>query len=144
VTTIVHDSDSSGAQLLLCSDDYNDVGQAEYSAALDPNLSSTHLLWHVVFTNVQSVGPYGMDHGQRCHQQFTPRRAPARLLLAECGRLQQCGHGFVRAADGTVVTFDAPGAGTGGTNAFDISPSGEAMGWYLDSNFTFHGFVRKP
>jgi hypothetical protein len=56
----------------------------------------------------------------------------------------KCGHGFVRAADGTVVTFDAPGAGTGGTNAFDISPSGEAMGWYLDSNFTFHGFVRKP
>jgi hypothetical protein len=53
-------------------------------------------------------------------------------------------HGFVHATDGTIVTFDAPGAGTGGTNAFSISPSGEAMGWYLDSKFTFHGFVRKP
>jgi hypothetical protein len=53
-------------------------------------------------------------------------------------------HGFVRNADGTIVTFDAPGAGTGGTNAFSMSPSGVAMGWFLDSNFTFHGFLHKP
>jgi len=53
-------------------------------------------------------------------------------------------HGFVRAADGTIVAFDAPGAGTGGTSPISLSPSGEAMGSYLDSNFTFHGFVRTP
>ncbi len=41
VTTVVHDYDSSGAQLLLRSDDYNGTGQAAYSAALDANLSST-------------------------------------------------------------------------------------------------------
>lgn len=40
VTTIVHDTDTSGAQLLLRSDDYNGSGQATYSAALDPNLIS--------------------------------------------------------------------------------------------------------
>jgi|SRR5579862_3447891 len=42
VTTIVHDLDTSGAPLLLRSDDYNDPGlyQASYSVALDPNLSS--------------------------------------------------------------------------------------------------------
>ena len=42
VTTIVHDLDSSGAQLLLRSDDYNDSGlnEASYSLALDPNLTS--------------------------------------------------------------------------------------------------------
>jgi len=47
-------------------------------------------------------------------------------------------------AQGEIVSFDAPGAGTGGTNPFSISPSGEAMGSYLDSNFVFHGFVREP
>lgn len=41
VTTVVHDSDSGGNQLLLRSDDYNAAGEAFYSAALDPNLSST-------------------------------------------------------------------------------------------------------
>jgi|SRR5579872_386790 len=40
LTTIVHDTDTSGAQLLLRSDDYNGSGQATYSAALDPNLIS--------------------------------------------------------------------------------------------------------
>jgi hypothetical protein len=39
VTSIVHDNDA-GTQLLIRSDDYNGTGQASYSAALDPNLSS--------------------------------------------------------------------------------------------------------
>jgi len=41
VTTVIHDSDVSGTQLLMRSDDYNGTGQASYSAALDPNLSSS-------------------------------------------------------------------------------------------------------
>jgi hypothetical protein len=41
VTTIIHDFDVSGTQVLLRSDDYSGTGQASYSAALDPNLSST-------------------------------------------------------------------------------------------------------
>src|SRR5690348_9489615 len=42
VTTIIHDFDLSGNQLLLRSDDYqgSTLGQASYSAALDPNLTS--------------------------------------------------------------------------------------------------------
>ena len=42
VTTIVHDLDTSGAQLLIRSDDYQggSLNEATYSAALDPNLSS--------------------------------------------------------------------------------------------------------
>jgi len=39
VTTIIHDFDITGAQLLLRSDDYNGTDQASYSA-LDPNLST--------------------------------------------------------------------------------------------------------
>jgi hypothetical protein len=41
VTTVIQDFDLSGNQLLLRSDDYNGTGQASYSAALDPNLSSS-------------------------------------------------------------------------------------------------------
>jgi hypothetical protein len=40
LTTIIHDTDTAGAQLLLRSDDYNGSGEATYSAALDPNVSS--------------------------------------------------------------------------------------------------------
>lgn len=40
VTTVIHDVDVSGSQLLMRSDDYTGTGQASYSA-LDPNLSSS-------------------------------------------------------------------------------------------------------
>jgi hypothetical protein len=40
VTTIVHDTDSTGAALLLKSDDYNGSFQATYSAALNPGVGS--------------------------------------------------------------------------------------------------------
>lgn len=54
-------------------------------------------------------------------------------------------HGFLRAADGTIATFDAPGAGTGmyqGTSAAGISPAGAITGWYTDAIFASHGFLR--
>src|SRR5438309_1501874 len=44
-----------------------------------------------------------------------------------------------------VITFDAPGAGTGsyqGTIATAISAAGVIAGYYLDSNWGCHGFVR--
>ena len=40
VTTVVHDTNTSGAQLLLRSDDYNGSGEAIYSAALNANVTS--------------------------------------------------------------------------------------------------------
>ena len=40
VTTTVHDSDSTGSQVLMRSDDYNGTGQATYSAALNANVQS--------------------------------------------------------------------------------------------------------
>lgn len=55
VTTIIHDSDPSGARLLLGSDDYNGTGEASYSA-LDPNLSSSvYCGWWVIRMYSQSV-----------------------------------------------------------------------------------------
>ena len=46
-------------------------------------------------------------------------------------------HGFLRARDGTVTTFDVPGAGTGfnqGTAPLCINPAGVIMGLYIDTN----------
>src|SRR2546422_37705 len=59
-------------------------------------------------------------------------------------------HGFLRAPDGTITTFDVPGAGTGvsqGTCAQSINDSGAITGWYVDpkgTNGAIHGFLRAP
>lgn len=53
-------------------------------------------------------------------------------------------HGFVRDPDGTITTFNAPGAGTNsqGTNCGGINPAGTSPGNYIDSSGVNHGFVR--
>jgi hypothetical protein len=51
----------------------------------------------------------------------------------------------VRAADGTIATFNAPGAGTAnnqGTVGFSINTSGIITGWDIDANNVYHGFLR--
>jgi uncharacterized membrane protein len=70
-------------------------------------------------------------------------------------------HGFLRARDGRITTFEAPGAGsetvTGfqfttipwvyggqGTYAIAINPAGAIAGFYYDSNNVAHGFLRSP
>src|SRR5262249_10538051 len=59
-------------------------------------------------------------------------------------------HGFVRAANGTITTFDVPGAGTGpGQGTFPgsvdcLNPAGVITGSYADASNVNHGFVRTP
>jgi hypothetical protein len=66
-------------------------------------------------------------------------------------------HGFVRATDGTITTFDAPGAGTTptpgcgfvfgtcqGTVASATNPAGIAAGEYRNASDAHHGYVRAP
>ena len=56
-------------------------------------------------------------------------------------------HGFVRAKQGAITTFDAPGAGTStlqGTVPVGINPSGAITGSYVDGSGVSHGFVRTP
>jgi hypothetical protein len=53
-------------------------------------------------------------------------------------------HGFVRAADGTITTIDAPGANTfasEGTKAWSINAAGTVTGYYQDVHQAAHGFV---
>ena len=58
-------------------------------------------------------------------------------------------HGYVRSNQGVITVFDAPGAGTGlGQGTFPINspqlinPNGAITGYYVDSAFVSHGFLR--
>jgi len=54
-------------------------------------------------------------------------------------------HGFVRAKHGTITPFDPLGAGTDpgqGTVPGAIAPDGAITGYYVDSSYVFHGFLR--
>jgi hypothetical protein len=56
-------------------------------------------------------------------------------------------HGFVRALNGVITTFNLVGAGTGpgqGASPFCNNPAGAITGYYLDSSNVFHGFLRTP
>ena len=60
-------------------------------------------------------------------------------------------HGFVRStSDGTITSFDAPGAATtltflaAGTGGFSVNASGQIAGTYVDSSSVFHGFLLTP
>lgn len=55
-------------------------------------------------------------------------------------------HGFVRLDNGTMTTFDVPGAATGvsivgGTFPMSINAGGDITGYYIDANGVLHGFV---
>jgi uncharacterized membrane protein len=43
----------------------------------------------------------------------------------------------------TFTTFDVPGA-VNGTYPYGINPRGEITGYYIDTNFVYHGFLRAP
>ena len=54
-------------------------------------------------------------------------------------------HGFVRAANGAITTFDVPGANMDlgfGTFPASINPSGKTTGVYYDADLVVHGYVR--
>jgi predicted membrane protein len=70
---------------------------------------------------------------------------PAGTIVGYYVDASDVSHGFVRAADGTITTFDAPGAGTDefeGTIPAGINPAGVIAGEYIDMDFVYHGFVR--
>jgi len=80
---------------------------------------------------------------------FTPKSINASGAIAGCyiidGSYAQ--HGFLRAPDGTLTTFDAPGASTApyqGTGAVSINTSGAIAGYYIDGSNVQHGFLRAP
>jgi hypothetical protein len=56
-------------------------------------------------------------------------------------------HGFLRAKNGAISTFDVAGAGTGsGQGTFPVcnNPVDAITGYYIDANDVNHGFLRSP
>ena len=60
-------------------------------------------------------------------------------------------HGLIRSPDGTLTTFDVPGAGTGSYQGSGcpgchrgLNQSGAIAGTYIDANSVQHGFLRSP
>lgn len=58
-------------------------------------------------------------------------------------------HGFLRTPQGTIITFDVPGAGNAGGSGFGTFPegindSGDITGHYTDADRVNHGFLRMP
>jgi hypothetical protein len=93
-------------------------------------------------------------NGTVCHRSIAAtRRRKARALY-----FGLCALGIAVTASAAqklqIITFDAPGAGTGkyqGTGCFAytdcsvlINNSGTITGYYLDANNVYHGFVRGP
>ena len=84
----------------------------------------------------------------------TPARAQSRSPSTRQGQSQgryaDAGgaiHAILRYPNGAIITFDAPGAGTGprqGTRPFSINPAGATAGYYNDASGVFHGFLRTP
>ena len=73
---------------------------------------------------------------------FTTHRTLTRgsvLGLAFCG--------LALGQQGSIITFDVPGAGTGfrqGTTATGINAAGAITGYYVDAQNFYHGFLRSP
>jgi len=78
---------------------------------------------------------------------FPSSISPAGAITGYSVDVNLVGHGFLRATNGTLSPFDAPGAGTTpdffqGTFAVGINPGGTIAGMYTDANNGAHGFLR--
>jgi hypothetical protein len=83
-----------------------------------------------------------------CIWSFPDGITPAGTITGSYNDGHGINHGFLRASDdGTITTFDAPGAGRGlnqGTLPIGITPAGVIMGLYRDANNVNHGFLFRP
>jgi hypothetical protein len=87
----------------------------------------------------------GTGAGQGTFTAFTDGLSPAGAIAGNYTDRSNVSHGFVRAANGKITTFNVKGAGTGsgqGSFSTGITPAGTIGGEYLDGSNVFHGFVR--
>jgi predicted membrane protein len=83
-----------------------------------------------------------------CIWSFPTGITPAGVITGSFNDGPATNHGFLRARNGRVTTFDVPGAGTKphqfpsqGTVPLGINPAGVIMGFYVDENGAHHGFL---
>jgi len=91
----------------------------------------------------------GTGSGQGTFTTFTDGLNPAGALAGYYVDPNGGNHSFVRAPDGTITTFDVPGAVTGtgfhqGTLTAGINPAGTISGNYFDAYTASHGYLRAP
>jgi hypothetical protein len=82
-----------------------------------------------------------------CIWSFPSGITPAGVITGSFNDGFTINHGFLRASDGRLTTFDVPGAGKGfnqGTAPLGITPGGVIMGLYIDANGVNHGFLFLP
>jgi hypothetical protein len=87
----------------------------------------------------------GTGSGQGTEPALTDGLNPEGAIAGSYYDADNVGHGFVRAPDGDITTFDISGAGSGpnqGTSNYGINPAGTTMGPYIDSSGVNHGYVR--
>ena len=90
---------------------------------------------------------YAADYPPCCIWSFPTGINQAGTIAGVFNDGNNINHGFVRVVDGTVTTFDVPGAGTGvlqGTVPIGIAALDVIMGFYTDTNNVNHGFLRIP
>lgn len=161
VTTVIHDSDSIGNQLLLRSDDYNGSGQASYSAALDPNLSSTvycgwwslrmysqsiRTVWitpNVPINSSQPTAPPAgyywvyVEGASKCYDQNLNLVYYQNILTSStnCGLNFDFGYNGVKYKLSMSPSLPAPGPSTGlVTVTCNVVSGGQCMNWTLTPN----------
>jgi hypothetical protein len=81
---------------------------------------------------------------------FAAQINPAGVIAGDYLDASNVSHAYVRASDGNITSFDAPGAGTGAfqgtmTGFVDcINSKGAMTGYVNDASNVFHGYVRAP
>jgi len=163
VTTIIHDFDFSGTQVLLRSDDYNGTGQASYGSALDPNLSSTiYCGWWSLRMYSQSIrtvwitpndpinnsqpqappaGYYWVDveGASKCYDQNLNLVYYQNILTtsSNCGLNFDFGYNGVKYKLSMSPSLPAPGPATGLVAvACNVVSGGQCVNWTLTPNLT--------
>jgi hypothetical protein len=96
----------------------------------------------------------GTAPGQGTYPSFCDALTPEGAITGVYLDANNVNHGFVRAPDGGITTFDVPGAGTEpgpafcifcpGTFPTGINAAGVITGLYLDAANVQHSFVRYP
>jgi hypothetical protein len=96
------------------------------------------------FTTFDPPGSTGTTVGSDSLPFAGPPINPAGVITGDYFDASGVDHGFLRAPDGTITTFDAPGAVNGTSLLCCITPAGAVAGISFDANFVGHGFLRAP
>src|SRR5208282_1531276 len=134
----------TGANQGTIAGDINDVGTIA-GIYIDGNgVNHGFVLADGVFTTFDAPGA-GTGAGQGTEPMFFSALTPLGAITGFYIDANNAMHGFVRAPEGLITTFDVLRAGTGagqGTEPMANNRPGAIAGYYIDANNASHGFLR--